>query len=317
MSDDNSDASSPTNDRPIRRKLSYYAVLYLDLMGQHEAIAELEKLQLLRDNQSAYYRRFGEAAGKVWGVRFFLVSRMNKGLAMTLASAAYPVPRVTVQMFADTVMVYFPWNRDNPNAFVALYSLLVATAETMICALAGEIPIRGGLDVHVATEFNEQTPAENSSGDVFHGGDIWGPAPKRAYDLAEKDHNYMRVRVGKGVSDLVIESVKHISEELKTDPSKVPWFEPAVDPAKHTVKLFAKDPVDKSPILDYFGLGMADVLAPETKALIGEAVAFAESTCKRMRIAPDRGIADKYEKLVTYITARREPNGIVPALATR
>ena len=72
MNDENSSAPETPGGFTIERKLNYYAVLYLDLMGQRKAIAELEDLTVLRDNQPEYYRRFGEAAGKVWGVRVFL-----------------------------------------------------------------------------------------------------------------------------------------------------------------------------------------------------------------------------------------------------
>lgn len=115
-------------------------------------------------------------------------------------------------MFSDTVMIYFPWDPQNPNAFIALKSLLLATAETMIYALASGVPIRGGLDVHLAIEFNEQAQVENSSSALFHGGDLWGPAPKRAYELAEKSDNYMRVRVGEGVIGLIIKALQWYEE---------------------------------------------------------------------------------------------------------
>ena len=316
MSGDNSETPVSAGDQPIHLHLSYYAVLCLDLLGQREAISALEDLTLLRDNQPEYYRRFGEAARKVWHVRGFLEYRLDKEMGAALASAGYPVPRVTIQMFADTVMVYFPWDEKNPNAFVALYSLLVATAETMIIGLASEVPIRGGLEVHAAIDFNEANiEASPSPASVVRRGDIWGPAPKLAYELAETDHNYMRVRVGQGVPGLLIESAKWMSSQLQADPHKAQWFGPPNEVAKKAVRMIARDPVDNHPIVDYLGKAMAETLAPETLALVGKAVVFAKSTYERLRANHDGGVADKYGKLMSYIAARREPNGIAPALS--
>ena len=151
-------------------------MLYLDLLGQREAISALEDLTILRDNQPEYFRRFGETARKVWGVRRIIEHRLGKEMRVTRASVGYPALSVTIQMFADTIMIYFPWDKENPNAFITLYSLLVATAETVIVALASEIPIRGGLDVHIATEFNNYVQ-NNPANMIISGGDIWGPAP--------------------------------------------------------------------------------------------------------------------------------------------
>ena len=127
-----------------------------------------------------------------------LEDRLRRGIGTALASAGYLVPSVTIQMFADTIIAYFPWDKENPNALVTMYSLLIATAETVIVALASEIPIRGGLEVHVATEFNERVQ-KNPANMIVSGGDIWGPAPKRAYELSENNHNYMRICVGDDV----------------------------------------------------------------------------------------------------------------------
>ena len=298
----------------LNRKLSYYAVVLLDLLGQREAIASLEDLKLLRDDEAEYCRRFGEAASRVWGVRTFFRDRLAKGMAAALPSVAYQVPRVTYQMFSDTVMVYFPWEPENPNAFIALTSLLVATAETMICALASGVPIRGGLDVHPATEFNEEGQRGNSSSALFHGGDLWGPAPKRAYELAEKKDNYMRVRVGEGVGGLIGTSLQWLQQQLEIDPSKAVWFQPAVDAAKEITKLIARDPVDDLPIIDYLGPATAD-LRSKKPLLVGEAVAFARREYERFKATDCLSVADKYARFLKYADARQVPNGIVPPLA--
>ncbi len=310
-------SGSLATGQPAGQKLSYFAVLYLDLLGQKNAIAELEDLQILEDNSGEYYRRFGVAAGRVWGVRGFFGSRLGREMGAVLASVGYPVPRATIQMFADTVIAYFPYRPDNPNSIVTLYSLLVATAETMIHGLASEIPIRGGLDIHAATEFTAADIAgsHTSTSSVIHGGDIWGPAPKRAYELAEKDHNYMRVRVGQGVPGLVTESTRWISQQLETDPHKAPWFVPPLEAATKAFRMVARDPVDEHPIVDYLGKATGELMAPEAIALVDKAVAFAKSTYERLRTNPDCGVTDKYGKLMSYIAARQEPNGIVPALA--
>ena len=315
MTNSGTENSAAPDGPTLNRKLSYYAVVFLDLLGQRAAIASLEDLKLLRDDEAEYYRRFGEAAGKVWGVRTFFSKRLARGMAAALPSAAYHVPDVTFQMFLDTVMVYFPWDPQNPNALIALKSLLVATAETMICTLSSGVPIRGGLDVHLATEFNEQAQVENSSSALFHGGDLWGPAPKRAYELAEKDHNYMRVRLGDGVSGLTITALLWFKEQVGIDPSKVIWFQPAVDAANETTKLIARDPVDNLPIIDYLGPATVDLM-PANTLLVGKAVAFARREYERFKADTNsRSIADKYERFLKYADARRVPNGILPPLA--
>ncbi len=318
MNDENSSApATPGTGLRIERKLNYYAVLYLDLMGQRKAIAELEDLTVLRDNQPEYYHRFGEAAGKVWGVRVFLEDRLRRGIGTALASVGYPVPSVTIQMFADTIMIYFPWDKENPNAFITLYSLLVATAETVIVALASEIPVRGGLDVHAATEVNQRDSEEDAT--VIHGGDIWGPAPKLAYELAEHDHNYMRVRVGQGVRGLLIESTQWMCDQLAADPHRAIWIGPAKVASEKVVRLIDSDPVDNHPIVDYLGNAVAEFLTPNTLTLVTNAVSFAESAYNRLQSnsKSDREVVDKYEKLLTYIKARQQPNGIVPILDAR
>ena len=319
MNDETSSApETPRRALKMERNLSYYAVLYLDLMGQHDAVVELEDLTVLGDNQPEYYRRFGEAAGKVWGVRGALAYRLNQEMSGARASAGYPLPKVSLQMFSDTVMVYFPWDRENPNAFIALYSLLAASAEIMIRALADSIPIRGGLDVHLATEFNE-SKQENPANMISGGGDIWGPAPKRAFELSEKDHNYMRIRVGDDVLSFIKKSAEHIGNELQIDPYKARWFQPCIAHAKKMAGMIAKDPVDNQAIIDYLGNGMGTVLSTKVKTLIGNVVTFAESAYNDPQSSSnfDHGVVDKYEKLLTYIRARQQPNGIVPVLDAR
>ncbi len=276
--------------------LRFYVFLDLDLLGQREAIAKLEDLTPLLDNESAYYDAFGAAVRSVWSVRKFLEARLTNGMAAAHASTAYPKLEPVFHMFSDTVIVYFPWNDNNPNAFVALDTLLVATAETMIFALANEVPVRGGIDVHIATDFSSQTRAENSSGAIRHGGDLWGPAPKRAYELAENNHNYMRIRVGEGVCAMANKLAEWIGQQVISDPWRAAELEPAREPAKRAVDLIAPDPVDELLIVDYLGRALADSLSVETRQLIVRAVAFGRREHERFRLDAN-------------------PHGIVPALA--
>jgi hypothetical protein len=83
--------------------------------------------------------------------------------------------------------------------------------------------------------------------------------------------------------------------------------------------MIAKDPVDNQAIIDYLGNAVAEFLSPDTLTLVTNAVSFAESTYNRLQSNPesDPEVVDKYEKLLTYIKARQQPNDIVPILDAR
>ncbi len=317
MAESGTQNSAAPSGPTLNRELSYYAVLFLDLLGQREAIASLENLKLLRDDEAEYYHRFGRAAAGIWGVRCCLIACMEREMRAAIGSVAYTVPHITLQMFSDTLMVYFPWDQRNPNGLIALRSLLLAAAETMINALASGIPIRGGLEAHTAIEFNEQVQGENFSSAIFHGGDLWGPAPQKAYELAEENDSYMRVRVGAGVPALIDQSAEHIKKELDADPNTSHAFVPIMESAKRIVELLAPDPVDNTLIIDYFGKAVGERFdAADVRERVGAAVDFARREYERFKLDREASrVADKYKRLLQYAEARQIPNGMVPPLA--
>ena len=300
----------PMNDGiKIERKLSYYVVLFLDLLGQREIIGKLQDLRCLQDDEATYYRRFGEAAGKVWGVRACLAQWIAACLRDTPPNGP-GVPKVKLQMFSDTVIAYFAVDEENPNCFLALRAFIIATAVTMTHALAAGVPMRGGLDYHIATDFSDQNA---SSDTITSGGDLWGPAPKLAYELAEKQAEYPRILIGNGLPEIIHKLAERISTRLKDNPESAPRVLDQIEAAKQVMSIMATDPNDNKTILDYLRYRLWHQSDQQLHESLRQAYRFAVSQHKQFTGNGADTLAERYRKLLYYMESRQEPNGILPA----
>lgn len=297
----------------LKGELSHYAVLYLDLLGQGQTINALTDLSLLKANKGEYLRRFGEDAGTVWGVRKVLACSIETCLG-GLQSHGQEVPRIRLQMFADTVIAYFRFNRKNPNCFLALRAMFLAAARTMILALASKVPMRGGLDCHLATDFSKISNQNSGFRSISSGGDLWGPAPMLAYLLAEKKADYPRILLGEGLSAMVLELAKLTGEGVSRDPESAPLVSDAVNAAKELTNLVGNDPNDStSKILDYLRYrprGQSNLTFDDS--CLQSACRFAITEREQFAKRGDKTLAERYRKLLVYMESRQVPNGIIP-----
>lgn len=293
----------------LNRKLSYYVVLFLDLLGQREIIRSLEDLKPLQDDKDAYYRRFGEAAGKVWGVRACLAQWIDACLRDTPPNGR-DMPKVKLQMFSDTVIAYFAVDEENPNCFLAMRAFVIATAVTMIHALAAGVPMRGGLDYHVATDISDQNASSNT---IASGGDLWGPAPTLAYELAEKQAGYPRIRIGDNLPEIIQTLAERASTRLKDNPESAPRVSDPIEAAKQVISIMAKDPNDNKNILDYLRFRLWHQSDQQLHEFLRQAYQFAVSQHEQFLGNGGDTLAERYRKLLYYMESRQEPNGIFPA----
>ncbi|NIM07438.1 MAG: hypothetical protein GTN69_11910 [Armatimonadetes bacterium] len=294
--------------------LNYYMVAYIDFMGQKASLAELARTELDEISRGDLSRAFHEHMMKTYGaveelrklVMIFLTSVNAPTQSLDLVSrasrnayeAAMKPAEVKLQPLSDALIIYVSLKQWSPSAAInGVYAALLASATMMPIFLASENPVRGGIDVHWASEIS---PSE-----------VYGPALYNAYELESSFSLYPRITVGMGL-------IKYLKTLMY--PNQGGFIDAYVrEMADSCHALIARDS-DSLLILDYLGKGYRNLVGSGENLgkkmlieVLPKAFKYAECSMNRFRQEGNDKLAEYYDRLVAYYKSRADvwtPDGI-------
>jgi hypothetical protein len=154
----------------------------------------------------------------------------------------------------------------------------------MLTSLASEHPLRGGIDVGLATEIGP--------------GEIYGTALERAYLLESKVAQYPRIVIG----DELWKYLNSALAEFGEDKTPVAKAIPAI--IQKIMGLIATD-TDGKRILDYLGAGVVENSAPGDKeSMVQPAYEFVLAEQNRLIGEGNAELIERYASFRSYFESR-------------
>lgn len=230
--------------RQSGHSLGYYAVAFIDLLGQRDELRQLG--QLPDPDDRAEMQRFAISYDRTIGrVRLFhetfikLFSAFQSSvpselirtvLEKTLGRQIAPI-QFGYKRFWDGIQIYVPLSDENSELSTSgVWGLLGACAGVFLIELAVGQPMRGGIDVGIGEEIEEN--------------EIYGNAQLRAYELESKTAQYPRIVIG-------AELMKFLHAQQKREVSSA-YSAVQQGIAKACCQFITYD-LDGEPVLDYLG----------------------------------------------------------------
>lgn len=173
---------------------------------------------------------------------------------------------------------------------VTVFSALSAACIVMLTALASKHPLRGGIDVGLATEIGP--------------GEIYGTALERAYLLESRVAKYPRLVIGDELWRYLNAALSHFESQT------TPVAKAITAIVKKTMQMIVTD-ADGHRILDYLGPVTAENAGPDHgKLMIQPAYNFVLAEQKLMLAKGDPELIGRYVLLRRYFEPQLGPWGV-------
>jgi hypothetical protein len=267
-------------------KLGYHLVVFLDVLGQR---AKFKGLRIPTNAHEAAQVKevLEQTAGFVLDLRSAFQAdfeTFEKGMNMG-AHRSGPL-RPSFVGFSDSFVTSVPLRSEGADLVPAInsFSALAAAAGVMRISLANKHPLRGGIDVGLATE--------------IWPGEIYGNALELAYLLECKTARYPRIVIGDGLWNY-LDSV--LAEFGKRE---LPIAKAITNITERTKGLIATD-TDGTRILDYLGIVMVGA-SPHGygQRVVRPAYEFVLAEESRLTAEGDHKLAERYASLRSYFESR-------------
>jgi hypothetical protein len=190
--------------------------------------------------------------------------------------------------FSDSFVASVPLRNDGGDLLpiVTVFSALSSAAVVMLMSLASKHPLRGGIDVGLATEIGPQ--------------EIYGAALENAYLLESKEAGYPRIVIG----DELWRYFNAALANFQTQTTPIARSITAI--TKRMLGLMTTD-VDGKRVLDYLGQTMVEHAAPEgqhKEYLVKPAYEFVLAEQKRINEGKNAKLIERYEAFRRYVESR-------------
>jgi hypothetical protein len=281
-------SNQPSPETPIQ--ITYYAVLYMDVLGQREKLAKIVDLPRNPQEHESFFQLLEDTYG--------VVDRYAEWFELYLAETTTELPaeipehfcveyqRMVGQpiervLFSDSMLYFISLNeQEGAVPTIRLHDLLRAAASICAGGLAAGNPARGGLDIGVAANFPRIG--------------IYGPALYNSYALENDVAQYPRVVIGP--------TLKHYLVESSKDPTQTKEAALRRSFARKCLELIYEDK-DGVAAIDYAGKAMRDMY-PGFKEIIMRATDFAIRELNRFRQEGNEKLTSRYSSLADYLQER-------------
>ena len=274
-------------------RLGHHLVAFLDVLGQREKFRGLKKPTNAQDEDEVN-EVLRQTAGFVAELRSIFQNQFEvfEAGALNMRRHTKQPLRPSFTGFSDSFVTSVPLREEGYELVpvVTVFSALSAACVVMLTALASKHPLRGGIDVGLATEIGP--------------GEIYGTALERAYLLECRVAKYPRLVVGDELWRYLNATLTHF-ESHTTPVSKA-----IMAIVKKTMQMIATD-TDKQRILDYLGPVMVENAGPDRgQHMIQPAYNFVLAEQKRMLAKGDPELIGRYVLLRSYFESRLAPWGV-------
>lgn len=279
----------------------HYLIVFLDILGQRSILREIKDLPTSDNEKEIFLDKIRKTIGKIDKLRnafrdFFDAS--NSHVPNTdLVPPEHRKEFISAQKneayfygFSDSIIVAVPLmsNDENCTAINGVYSALVAACGIGFISLADTITLRGGLDVGIGTQIEEQ--------------EIYGPALERAYYIESNLAEYPRFVVGKElINYLLFVENQHCNTRLGTIAKSM---------AKFCKEMIIRD-TDGRFMLDFMGEKSKEAADNSIDAeVVKLAHDFVVSQYQKYVKGENEQLASRYFRLLKYINAHKRIWGV-------
>lgn len=274
-------------------KLGHHLVAFLDVLGQRDKFRGLKKPTNAQE-QDEVKEVLRQTVGFVAELRSVFQTQFEvfeAGVPNMQRHTKEPL-RPSFTGFSDSFVTSVPLREDGHELVpvVTVFSALSAACVVMLTALASKHPLRGGIDVGLATDIGP--------------GEIYGTALERAYLLECRVAKYPRLVIGDELWRYLNATLAHF-EGHTTPVSKA-----IMAIVKKTVQMIATD-TDGQRILDYLGPVVVENAGPDHgQLMIQLAYNFVLAEQKRMLAKGAPELIGRYVLLRSYFESRLAPWGV-------
>jgi hypothetical protein len=270
-------------------RLGYHLVAFLDVLGQRERFKHLE-LPKTPEQNAEVAEVLRQTAGFVLELRKTFADQFATfESALTALKKQTPEPICPKFVgFSDLFVTSVPLHTEESPlvSITTVFSALAASAVVMLTALATKHPLRGGIDVGLATEI---VP-----------GEIYGTALERAYVLESTEAGYPRILIGEELWNYLNVSRAHFSIQTTQESKTVTAI---ID---RMTLLIAVDE-DSKRILDYLGPVMSELQSSDNKfknGMIQPLYEFVIAEQQRVNQLAEPKLIARYDAFRNYVESR-------------
>lgn len=274
-------------------KLGHHLVAFMDVLGQRDTFRGLKQPTNAKEEDEVK-EVLRQTAGFVVELRTVFETQFEvfeAGASNMQRLTKEPV-RPSFVGFSDSFVTSVPLRQQGHELvpIVIVFSALSAACVVMLTALASKHPLRGGIDVGLATEIGP--------------GEIYGTALERAYLLEDRVAKYPRLVIGD-------ELWRYLNAALANFERQVGPMSKAITAiVKKTMQMIATD-TDGQRILDYLGPVTVENAGPDHgKLMIQPAYNFVLAEQKRILAKSDPELIGRYVLLRSYFESRLAPWGV-------
>jgi hypothetical protein len=263
--------------------LGYHLVGFLDVLGQREKFRQLQVPRTLEDH-ARVGQVLSETAGFVSDLRGTFQSNFKafeSGISVGPLRMQGSVQPKFVG-FSDSFVASVALRNDRGDLvpIISVFAALSGAAIVMLTSLASRHPLRGGMDVGLATEIGPE--------------EIYGTALERAYLLECQSAQYPRIVIGD-------ELWKYLSVALvRFETDAAPNGKIAKAIIQKIMQLISID-TDGKRILDYLGPVLKELMKPaDVKTMVQPAYDFVVAEQQRLSSMADEKLGKRYALLRRY-----------------
>jgi hypothetical protein len=268
-------------------KLGHHLVAFLDVLGQRDKFRGL-RLPTNAKEKTEVKEVLRQTAGFVLDLRKVFQNQFEAfeaGLATMRAHTNEPL-RPHFVGFSDSFVTSVPLRNDSGDLvrIVTVFSALSAAAAVILTSLASKHPLRGGIDIGLATEIGPE--------------EIYGTALERAYLLESKIAKYPRIVIG----DELWKYLNAARAKFENDTTPIAKSITAI--VQKIMALITAD-TDGNRILDYLCPIIVQHSGPDyAKHMVQPAYEFVLSEQKRLIAEGNPQLIERYASLRNYLESR-------------
>lgn len=278
-------------DKKSDLEVNYYLVAFIDILGQQEAMKNFKGLP--DTNNKEQIAEFLKSVKDTFGViDSFHQHFKNYFDAFIKTDKEFPLSKIIrsndikFQRFSDGLVIFLSLKSDiNTLPIQSIFGILSACASIFILWLSQGRPLRGGVEIGLGTEMNEN--------------EIYGPVVAEAYNLESKIARYPRIVVGE-------ELKRYLYAHAKEDSGSSDIYSKLrIEFAKICMDLLAQDD-DGYTIIDYLGEGFKKNVAKEvgTEQFVSNAYEFIKKQSDKWQQQKNSKLAFRYTLIRDYFEAR-------------
>jgi hypothetical protein len=267
--------------------LGHHLVAFLDVQGQRDRFKQL-RLPKTPDEEAKVKEVLKSTAGFVVSLRELYRTQFEvfeSGVVSMRAHTSEPL-RPNFIGFSDSFVTSVPLRNDGGDlrCVVIVFSALSAASVVMLTSLARKHPLRGGIDVGLATEIGP--------------GEIYGTALGCAYRLENEVAKYPRIVIGD-------ELWRYLNSALmEFGKGTTPLAKALTAIVRRIMNLIATD-TDGNRILDYLGPIMVEHSLPgHAEQMVKPAYEFVLAEEKRLISDGPPKLVERYGLLRNYFESR-------------